>query len=278
MAFFGPAGRSQMLVKYDLLELPIHLKNMGLNAFEYQCGRGVRISSELASKFGKAAARDGIAISLHAPYYISFASRDDEKRLNSLKYILSSAKIVKAMGSTRIVIHPGSIGDYSRKEALCIAKDTLKLAICALDEYGYSDVRMCLETMGKVRQLGTLDEILELCKLDERLIPCIDWGHLNSRECGAFKEYSDYEKVLERIEQELGTERLKEYHSHFSKIEYSKGGERRHLTFSDSVFGPDFEPVLELSRKKGCEPTFICESDGTQAEDAIVMKNYWENI
>ena len=131
--------------------------------------------------------------------------------------------------------------------------------------------------MGKINQLGTLEEVLALCRLDEQLIPCIDFGHLNARTLGGLRTFEDFKKIFDDIENALGIERLRSYHAHFSKIEYSDGGEKRHLTFADTVFGPDFEPVIELTLKKNCSPTIICESDGTQAEDAKTMKNAYES-
>ncbi len=278
-ARFGPAGNSQSFAALGYkhtLHIPEYVEKMGLNAYEYQCGRGVNVGQEKAIEFGKIAAQKDIAVSLHAPYYISMSSVDEQKRLNSIKYILDSAKAVNAMGGTRIVVHTGSCGKIDREYALELALDTMKRSIKALDENGLSDIRICPETMGKINQLGTLDEVLALCQLDERLIPCIDFGHLNARTHGSLKKYSDFEAVFDRIEDKLGVSRLKEFHSHFSKIEYTEGGEKCHLTFEDDVFGPNFEPVIELVLKKNCSPTIICESAGTQAEDAKAMKDYYE--
>ena len=151
----------------------------------------------------------------------------------------------------------------------------MEKALEALDRAGLGDIHICPETMGKVNQLGTLEEVMKLCSLDERLIPCIDFGHLNARDLGRFKTFDDYKAVFDTIENTLGYDRLKSFHSHFSKIEYTTGGEKRHLTFEDAVYGPDFEPVMELTAKKNLNPVFICESDGTQAEDARLMKNYY---
>ncbi len=278
---FGPAGNSVSFAEMGYkssLQVPEYLVKKGLDAFEYQCGRGVNIGREKAEELGKIAKQNGITLSLHAPYYISMSSVEEEKRLNSLNYILASARAVKAMGGNRIVVHTGSCGKISREEALFLAKDTMKKAIDALDNENLGDIHICPETMGKVNQLGTLNEVIELCLLDERLIPCIDFGHLNARDTGFFKTAQDYETVYREIENRLGTERLKTFHSHFSKIEYTAGGEKRHLTFEDTVFGPDFEPVMELSAKKNCSNIFICESDGTQAEDAKQMKDYYKTL
>ena len=280
-AKFGPAGTSDsfksMGYKHSL-QVPEYVVKMGLDCFEYQCGRGVNIGLDKAKLLGTAAKEKGITLSLHAPYYISMSSVEEEKRLNSVNYILASARAVNAMGGDRIIVHTGSCGKISREYALELAKDTMTLAIKALDEEGLSNIHICPETMGKVNQLGTLYEVLELCKLDERLIPCIDFGHLNARDMGVLKTKADFEDIFVAIRDNLGNDRLKNFHSHFSKIEYTDGGEKRHLTFSDTVYGPDFEPVMDLTVKYGCSPIFICESAGTQAEDAKLMKDYYERV
>lgn len=277
-AIFGPAGTSESFSAMGYktsLQVPEYLEKMGLDCFEYQCGRGVNIGAEKAAELGKRAAEKGIRLSLHAPYYISMSSVEEEKRLNSVNYILASARAVKSMGGNRIVVHTGSCGKISREKALELAIDTMKLSLDALDSEGLGDIHICPETMGKVNQLGTLQEVMELCKIDERLIPCIDFGHLNARDLGIIKSKEDFDNILSVIRDNLGSERLKIFHSHFSKIEYTTGGEKRHLTFEDTVYGPDFEPLMELVYKYGLSPVFICESAGTQAEDAKQMKDYY---
>lgn len=280
-AKFGPAGNGLSFAAMgykNSLQVPQYVAEFGLTAFEYQCGRGVNISLDKAKQLGEKAKEKGIALSLHAPYYISMSSVEEEKRLNSVNYILSSARAVDAMGGNRIVVHTGSCGKISREKALELAIDTMKLSLAALDHEGLSHIRICPETMGKMNQLGTLDEVIALCEIDERLLPCIDFGHLNARTLGGLKEYSDFEAVFNAIENKLGSSRLHEFHSHFSKIEYTAGGEKCHLTFEDTLYGPNFEPVMEITAKKNCSPTFICESAGTQAEDARTMMKYYESV
>ena len=273
---FGPAGNSESFTG-KTVDIPDYILKMGLNAYEYQCGRGVRVNTAAVTEMGKKAREAGIALSLHAPYYISLSSLEEEKRIASVDYILQSARAARLMGATRIIVHSGSCSKISRSDALELAKDTLKRAVAALDEEGFDDIAVCPEKMGKVNQLGNLEEVMELCLIDERMIPCIDFGHLNARDMGAFKAFEDYARVFDYIENKLGTERMRGFHSHFSKIEYSAGGEKKHLTFEDEVFGPDFEPVAELTLKKGAHPVFICESDGTQAEDAAQMRQILES-
>lgn len=278
-ALFGPAGNSESFKEKgykNTTDIPKYLSEFGLTAYEYQCGRGVKISDKSAAEFGKVAKEYNISLSLHAPYYISLSSIEEEKRENSINYILQSARAAKAMGATRIIVHSGSCGKISRDEALELASKTLIKALKAMDENGFSDISVCPETMGKVNQLGNLDEVMHLCSLDERLIPCIDFGHLNARTFGLIKGIEEYAEILDTIENKLGADRLKVFHSHFSKIEYTTpGGEKKHLTFEDKIFGPDFEPLAELVAKRGLTPTFICESAGTQAEDASSMQNLY---
>ncbi len=281
MPKFGPAGNSESFSKMgykNSLDVPDYIVKMGLDCYEYQCGRGVNIGEEKARLLGGKAAKAGITLSLHAPYYISMSSTEEEKRDNSVNYILASARAVNAMGGDRIVVHTGSCGKISRSDALDLALDTMRKAIAALDGEGLSNIHICPETMGKVNQLGTLEEVLELCLLDERLIPCIDFGHLNARDMGLLKSFADYENIFLKIKDKLGMDRLKSFHSHFSKIEYTTGGEKRHLTFEDTVYGPDYQPIMELTCKYGCNPVFICESAGTQAEDAKKMKDYYNSL
>ena len=280
-AKFGPAGNSASFFEMgykESLQVPEYVEKMGLDCFEYQCGRGVNIGTDKATRLGELARQKGITLSLHAPYYISMSSVEEQKRINSIKYIMDSAIAVNAMGGNRIIVHTGSCGKISRELALKLAIDTMKMSLSALDEAGLGHIHICPETMGKVNQLGTLEEVMSLCSIDERLIPCIDFGHLNAREQGYFKSLADYNSVFETIENRLGKYRLNCFHSHFSKIEYTVGGEKKHLTFEDDVYGPDFEPVMEIVAKKGLNPTFICESNGTQAEDAKSMKDYYVSL
>ncbi len=280
-ARFGPAGSSESFSAMgyrSTMQMPEYLVKMGLNAFEYQCGRGVNITEDKARTLGARARAANVRLSLHAPYYISLASAEAEKRDNSINYILASARAADQMGADRIVVHSGSRGKLERSEAMELALVTFKRALEALDSEGLGHIHICPETMGKINQLGDLDEVLRFCRLDERVIPCIDFGHLNARTRGGLRTRAGFEAVFESMENAIGIDRMRLYHAHFSKIEYSSGGEVRHLTFEDEVFGPSFEPLLEITARKNCSPTIICESAGTQAEDAAQMKKYYEAL
>lgn len=277
MIWFGPAGTAdsfEAMGYKKTVQIAEYVERMGLNAFEYQCGRGVRVNPDTAATLKDEFSRRGLRMSLHAPYYISLSGVEEDKRFASIGYILESARAARLLGADRIIVHSGSCSKITREQALVLAKDTLKRAMEALDSEGLGDIAVCPETMGKMNQLGTLDEVLELCGVDDRLIPCIDFGHLNARTLGGMKTTEDFRVVLDSIKNKLGSDRLKTFHSHFSKIEYTEnGGEKRHLTFEDKVYGPDFDPLAELIVQYGCTPVIICESAGTQSEDAAAMRD-----
>ena len=246
MITFGPGGNSVSWGKRRFpADLPQYLKEFGLNGYEIECGRGVRISEATVRGLPELAWEHGIYVTLHAPYFISLSSVEEEKRLNSVNYILESAKAAKSVGARKIVVHSGSCSKMTRAEATYLAKHTLTLAQKSLDDNGLSDIIICPETMGKINQLGTLEEVLELCAVDERFLPAVDFGHLNARTLGGIRSRGDYAKMLDLIENELGYERLSNMHVHFSKIEYTAGGEKRHLTFADKQYGPQYEPLME---------------------------------
>ena len=268
-SFYGQGGKSS-------LEMPKWLAGMGLNAYEYQCTRGVKISVDSANKLGELAREYSVSLSVHSPYYINISSTEPDKIEKSIGYILATVNAAKNMGAGRVVVHMGAAIDITRKEAMGISKRTIYECLKQMDSEGLGDVSICPETMGKINQMGTLDEVIELCKLDERLIPTIDFGHLNSRGWGSLTEQQDFEEITDKIFNKLGDFRAKNFHCHFSKIEYTKGGEKKHLTFKDTEYGPDFEPFAKVIIKHGLTPVIICESAGTQAEDAVIMKEILE--
>ena len=278
MALFGPAGLGDSFKAMGYkksIQVADYLAEFGLTAFEYQAGRGVKIGTDAASQLGAVLADKNIQVSIHAPYFISMSSVEEEKRLNSVNYILQSAQALNAMGGRRIIFHSGSCGKITRQEALNKAMDTMGLMVQAMDDNGFGHMTLCPETMGKVNQLGSLDEVLALCSVDKRILPCIDFGHLNARTLGGLKTKADFEEIFDAIKNRLGEERHQNFHSHFSKIEYTKGGEKKHLTFEDTVYGPDFDFVAEIIAERDLSPTIISESAGTQAEDALAMKKMY---
>ena len=281
MIKFGPSGNSESFYaegNAHTEQAPAYVKARGLDCFEYSFGRGVRMSEDKAISIGEAFASENVEISVHAPYFINFANPDDEMAAKSYNYVLESAEKCRLMGGKRIVFHPATQGKLTRFEAVALTEKRLQ----TLREYIYlndmQDLTFCPETMGKSAQIGTIEEITQFCKIDKVFTPCVDFGHVNAREQGSLKTADDYLRRLEYMINELGYERMKHFHVHFSKIMYSGKGEVKHLTFADELYGPEFEPLAVALKSLQLEPYIICESDGTQAEDAAQMKNFYANL
>ena len=276
---FGPGGNSDAFKaagKKSTVQAPEWIRSIGLDAYEFEAGRGVNASEDVLRAIGAEAQKHGILMSLHAPYFISLSSVEEEKRTNSINYITRSLRASELLGADTIVIHTGSASKITRAEAMDLARDTLERN---LEINGGTDIRMGLETMGKINQLGTLEEVIELCKISPKYCPVVDFGHLNARHLGShFPDRDSYRKVFDSIGTALGDDYAKYLHCHFSKIEYTQMGEKKHLTFADTVYGPDFEPLAEAIIAEGVCPRIICESDGTMSDDALAMKQIWLNL
>ena len=274
---FGPGGNSdafRLAGKKSTVEAPEWIRSIGLDAYEFEAGRGVNAGEDVLRAIGAEAKKHGILMSLHAPYFISLSSTEEQKRTNSINYITRSLRASELLGADTIVIHTGSASKITREQAMDLARDTLERN---LEINGDTDIRMGLETMGKINQLGTLEEVIELCKISPKYCPVVDFGHLNARHLGShFPDRDSYRRVFDSIGTALGDDYAKYLHCHFSKIEYTQMGEKKHLTFADTVYGPDFEPLAEAIIAEGVCPRIICESDGTMSDDALEMKRIWK--
>ena len=274
MIRFGPAGNSDSFYAQGYKaswQAPKWLREMGLSAYEYSFGRGVSLSEEMADKIAGYARENDIAVSAHAPYFINLANPDPEKREASFRYITDSARLVTRLGGDRVVVHVGALMKLSRDDALKNCREGLKEVYGRLDGLGLSQVHLCPETMGRKSQIGDLRETLNFCLMDERLIPCIDFAHLHALGQGALNTPEDFAAVLDEIERTLGPDRAHAMHIHFSTIEYTAAGEKRHRTFAEEKYGPRFEHLAPLLKERGYQPRIICECHGTMAEDARAM-------
>ncbi len=278
-AKFGPAGNAESFPYKSSVDAPRWLNELGLDCYEYQCGKGVRVKEDTAVALGRQAQEHGISLSLHAPYFINLANPDPESQEKTIGYITSSCLVADQMGATRVVIHSGALMKRTREEAMNIALPFLKEIVAVCQDQGFGHITLCPETMGKINQLGDLDEVLRLCQVHESLIPCVDFGHLYARSLGKDEGAEAVERMLSRMESELGTDRASRFHSHFSHIEFTpNGGEKCHRTFDDDGgYGPAWEPLAQAVAQRGWSPTFICESAGTQAEDALTMKRIYQS-
>ncbi len=279
---FGPSGNEQIF--YDegykhSVEAPAWLKSKGLSAYEFSFGRGFTVKEDTATKIGEAARENDILVSAHAPYYINLANPDEEMIQKSFNYITRGLELLDCFGGTDYVVHVGSCGKLERSVAIDLVKKNLKRAIdiCREKNLLKPGMRICPEAMGKPQQIGTYQEIIDICTLDECLVPTFDFGHINALTGGTLKTYDDYKKVFDLAIEKLGN-RAKNCHIHFSKIEYGEKGEIRHLNYDDEIYGPDFEPLARVIKDMGLTPTIICESQSHQTTDSLIMKGIYDSL
>lgn len=281
MIKFGPAGNCESFYAEGhktTLESAKWLSEKGLNAYEFSFGRGIMLSDETAVKLGEEMKKYGITISLHAPYYINFANPDDEMAEKSYGYVIESLKKLRLVGGNHLVVHPGSCGKMERSDAVDLTKKRLKILKDRIKAEGLDDMYVCLETMGKSAQIGTVDEILDFCTISDHYMPTFDFGHINALTGGTLKTETDYEEIILKCFEKLGEYRTKNVHIHFSKIEYSAKGEVKHLTLDDTKYGPEFLPLAKVIKKYGLEPVVICESKGIMAIDSMKLRDIYKSV
>ncbi len=281
MIKFGPSGNCESFYADGLkhsYQAAEWLSKKGLNAYEYSFGKGILLNDEMAAKIGEEMKKYGITISLHAPYFINFANPDDEMVEKSYGYVIDSLKKLRILGGTHLVVHPASCGKMERSEAVALTKKRLNVLKDRIIAEGLDDMYVCLETMGKSAQIGTVDEILDFCTLFDHYMPTFDFGHINALTGGTLKTDADYENIIVKCLKTLGEYRTKNVHIHFSKIEYSSKGEVKHLTLADTKYGPEFEPLARVIKKYNLEPTVICESKGIMAIDAMKLKDIYYSV
>lgn len=281
MIRFGPGGNSDSFYEEGhktTLDVPRWLHERDLNAYEYQCTRGVRITQAFANALRVQAERFQIALSIHAPYYINLASSDPAIMESSKKHIIKSLQAAKWMGADRVVMHPGSVSKMQRSEAMKNALIRLEKIVTEIDPELLDQCCLCPETMGKANNLGTLPEILELCKIHPRIRPTVDFGHIHALEGGSLKGEAQFLRIVEKIEKALGSDAVKNLHVHFSPVEFTSGGEKKHHNLKDKEYGPEFFPFAKIIWQNGLSPRIICESAGCQAEDAATFKSIYLSL
>ncbi|NOZ91790.1 MAG: TIM barrel protein [Dictyoglomi bacterium] len=247
-----------------------YLASLGLDGMELEFVRGVYLKPAMAEKVRYTAEKLGLTLTVHAPYWINFASLDEEKRIRSRKYLFNSAYIGYLAGATSVVFHPAWYQGRPSDEVLDIVWHELEMVLEDLDREGiHIDIRP--ELMGKTSQFGSLDELIKLYKMSGgRLKPCIDFAHLQARTIGKVNGYNDWDYVLTKLEKTMGPEILKDMHIHFSGIEFGAKGEIRHLPFAEATI--DVDGWLSLMVDREIEGVVVVESPILE-DDAMMLKN-----
>lgn len=281
MVKFGPSGNDEQFYSDGFsktIDAFKWVKNLGLDLFEYSLGNGITLKMDTAEKMGIEAEKNGIEVSIHAPYFINFANPSEESKQKSINYCINSLKLLRAFKGKKCVVHSGSQLKQERNEALKVLYNGYDALLNEIYKQNLGDMYICPETMGKYTQIGSYKEIIDLCTLDKCLIPTLDFGHINCVMQGKLKTEDDYKQIIDYSLEKLGRFKTENLHIHFSKIEYSEKGEMKHLDYSNEIYGPDFAPLANVLKEYNLSPTVICESKGKMATDALILKNIYNNI
>jgi deoxyribonuclease-4 len=261
---FGPAGvpPSFRFMKATLADVPRLLQEEGLDAFEYEAvrwGKKPQIKKEDAEELGSSAEENDVWLSLHGSYFINFCGKK-QIREASKQRLIACATAAKWMKGRVVVFHPGFYGKKSHAQAFDTCLKALQETVEAIQSLGINDVKIGPETMGRLYQLGSLDEILKLCEMVEQTQLVIDWSHLHARNQGRFRTVEDFRRIVENVEIRLGAEEVKDMHCHFAKIEFTSKGEKRHHTMEETRYGPQFEMLAKVISEFRLRPVIISES------------------
>lgn len=232
---FGTVGAPQTTPESGTVAAVQHSYQLGLRHLEIAWTRSVRISDESCQEISTAAAAyDGFTLSVHAPYYINLNSQTADKMAASDERLLTAARKGYLAGATDIVFHPGSYHKQPAEQVYERIREKLEELTDILREEG-THVTLRPETMGKSNVFGSLDEVLQLSKDVDVVLPCIDWAHLHARTGdGSFNTYEDFTDALERVRDALGDDGLNTLHSHMSGIAYTPKGEKEHIPLNEA--------------------------------------------
>ncbi len=276
---FGPAGVPPFFrtLGAELSDVPVLLREEGLDAFEYQAsrwGQTPQMKQQAAEQLGSEAKRNDVVLSVHGSYFVNLAGEKEVVEA-SKRRLIACATAAQWMSAYVVVFHLGYYGAGGRKKAFRDCLDALSDVAKTLDTLGIRDVKLGPETMGKHVQVGSLDEILTICEKVARAQLVIDWGHLHARSGGRLESVDDFRAVVEEAEKRLGSESVKDMHCHFSKIEFTLRGERRHHVLDEKDYGPDFRFLAEVIEDFNLRPVVICETplldvDARKMRDAFM--------
>lgn len=243
---------------------------LGLDCLEIEAVRGVHMGEDTARQVRAKAEARRVSLSLHAPYYINLLSPEEGKRLASQKYIITSVRVAGLCGARSVVFHAGYYRQLGPQEAYGLVKKAVAEILSVLKSER-NTVTLRIETMGRPKQFGTLEEVLFLCRDLEGLAPCLDFSHIHARE-GRVNSFPEFDRILRKLGRKLGPAALKDVHFHIAGIDYGRIGEIKHLDLKESDFR--YDEWIESLKDNSVAGMVICESPNLEADAMMLKKLY----
>jgi deoxyribonuclease-4 len=276
---FGPAGVPPLfkILGAKIDDIPRLLYEENLDAFEYQAvrwGQKPQMKPEDAKRLSAETRKNDVLLSMHGSYYVNLCGKKEVAEA-SKKRLIACATAANWMGAYVVVFHMGFYGRLEKSYAFKTCVNALKDIVETMNSLGVRNVKLGPETMGRVYQVGSLNEILTICEEVEQIQLVIDWSHMHARRQGRFRKIADFRAVVEEVERRLGTEAARTMHCHFSKIEYTDKGERRHHVLDEPRYGPDFEMLVKVIAEFKMRSVIICETPLLDV-DAVKMRDTYK--
>jgi len=271
---FGPAGIPLALTKNrGAVEGVRKTAELGLDAMELEFVYGVRMPPTTAADVKSVAREVNVSLTAHGPYYINLNSKEKEKVEASLKRILDTARVAHAAGAFSITFHAATYMKDPPGKVYDKVKECIREIVRMLGEEGV-EVWVRPETTGKASQFGSLQELVQLSKEVEGVLPCVDFAHIHARTGGKCNSQEEFAEILSYLENELGRECLDNMHIHISGIEYTEKGEQNHVNLEESDL--KYTDLIEVWREFDVKGVVISESPNLEGDAILLKKLYYK--
>lgn len=259
---FGPAD----LPNADSFEATFAARRAeGYRACEFGFIGGFWLDYETAPQLGAAAAAADVALSVHAPLAAFMGHADRGKKFKmALGMLDHTAGLAKACGAQLIVLHPGFLLGRERGRAIADVVDQLgdlRERLAANDRL----VPFGVEVMGRVRDLGTVDDVVAIAGAVDFVRPVLDFAHMHATSDGAYLDADPFVAALARADAVL--EPGAPFHIHFSDIAYANRNETKHLAYGEGTLRA--EPLRDALTRFDRSATVISESPDEESTQAI---------
>ena len=247
------------------------LDEMSLDGMELEFVHGVRISDSNKVVVGNS----NLVKTIHAPFYINLNSKEIEKVEASAQRIIETARVAQEVGAFSITFHAAFYLGMDKDVVFENVKKQIKFITDTLNSEGIK-VWVRPETTGKATQWGDLEEIINLSKEFEYVLPCVDFSHLHARYNGISNTYDEFAAIFEKIATELDDKKpLDKFHAHIAGIAYGEKGEKHHLNLDESDF--NYKDLLKAFKAFDVKGAIVCESPNIET-DCKIMKDYYLSL
>jgi deoxyribonuclease-4 len=269
---FLTAGIPHRAKGASVLEGLREVKRLGLDGMELEFVRGVYMREPLAREAARVAEGEGLALTVHAPYYINLHAKEPEKRRQSARRLYEAARVGRMAGAASVAFHAGFyLGDTAERTYASILEGT-RAVRARLERSAGNGTALAPELTGKPTQWGDLEELLRLSRDVEGVAPCIDFAHCHARSNGKHNTYEEFTAMLGRVEEALGRGALERLHVHVAGIRYGAKGELKHLNLEDSDM--DYRALLRALRDKKVAGWLVCESPNIEGDARLLKRTY----